>query len=116
MGRDGGEGVVESWQCSLPREPELTGNDGESHPLYRTLHCSPACRRDTQRRAAGPSPSTAMHLSMQFLLSLSYALERSRNTRHPGSCAYCKKSTSSQVGKHIVPLSSGPGGRHSGYY
>ena len=87
--------------------------------LYSPLHCSPACRRDTQRRAAGPNPSAFMHLSTQFLLSLSYALEKSRNTRHPDSCADSKKSTSFKgvpSGQAHCPLSSGPRGRQSGWY
>ena len=47
-----------------------------------------------------------MHLSTQFLLSLSYALEKSRNTGDPGSQQLLRKFqevTFFQVGKDIVP-------------
>ena len=57
-------------------KPELTGKEGGSHPLYRTLHCSPSRSRDTQRRAAGPKASVAMHMSTQCVLVLSYTLEK----------------------------------------
>ena len=75
-----------------------------SQPLYRTLHSSPGCRRDTRRRAAGPKPSAAMHLLTQLLLSLAYEFQKSRHTRHPDSCADFQETDLLQVGKDIVPI------------
>ena len=93
-------------------KPELTGNDGDSHPLYRTLHCSPVCRRDTQRRAAGPNPSAAMHLSTQFLSQSVRAcrtLWRSQETPDTQAPALIPRNRPPPSGQARCLLSSGPG-------
>ena len=89
-------------------KPELTGNDGESRPLYRTLHCSPACRRDTQRHAAGPNPvlPCTCQSSSYSACRTPWRIQETPDTQAPARIPGSRPLPS---GQGIYPLSCGPG-------